>query len=244
MPDMPFGILFVFAIFGLFVTVAVYAHKRNQARIASLVQLCAAKGWSFTPYDPFGLPRRWQGDPFDQGYARTASNVVTGTVGDHPMVAFDYTYKEDSTDSNGKRKTSTYHFAVVAIGMPCALPELQVGPEGMFARIGKVLGMQDIELESEDFNRRFRVRCPDPKLATDILTPRTMEHLLANAAVRFRFAGSDAVAYDSGTLTPMGLLHAAHVVAGVVDGIPSFVWRDYGLTERPVLPSPSPGNLT
>jgi hypothetical protein len=241
---MPFGFLAIAAIAALFITIAVYQFKKNQARIASLVQLCASKGWTITPYDPFGLPDRWDGAPFGQGYARHAQNVVTGNVGDHPMVAFDYSYKEDSTDSKGNRQTSTYHYAVVALGMPCALPELQVGPEGMFSRIGKVIGIEDIELESEDFNRRFRVRCPDPKFATDCLPPRTMEHLLANGDVRFRFAGSDAVAFDSGMLTPMGLLHAAHVLAGVVDGVPSFVWRDYGLTEAPATPQPSPGNLT
>ena len=241
---MAFGILAVFALLALFVTYAIYAYKKNQARIASLVGLCRSNGWQFSPHDPFGLPQRWGGTPFDSGYARHAQNVVTGEHNGHPLVAFDYSYKEDSTDSKGNRQTRTYHFGVVALGMPCALPELHVGPEGVFSRIGKAIGVQDIELESEEFNRRFRVRCPDPKLATDILTPRTMETLLANGKIRFRLVGADAVAYESGLLDPVEVLRAAHVLSAVVDGVPSFVWRDYGLTAppRPVR-TPSPGKL-
>jgi hypothetical protein len=229
-------VVLAFAAFvAVVVALAVWSHKKNQARIQSLMQLALSRNWQFVAHDPFGLAQRWSGTPFDSGYDRRAQNVVTGEHDGRPLVAFDYSYKEDSTDSKGNRRTSTYHYAVVAIGMPCALPELHIGPEGVFARIGKAMGMEDIELESEDFNRRFRVRCPDPKLAMDVLTPRTMELLLANGAIRFRFAGSDLVAYDSGVLTPVELLRAVHVLCGVLNGVPSFVWRDR---------TPSSGNLT
>ena len=57
------------------------------------------------------------------------------------------------------------------------------------------------------------------------------------------YAGSDLLCYESGSLHPGNVLHDAHVGAAVIAGIPSFVWRDYGLEERPVN-TPSPGNLT
>lgn len=231
---MPFGLLMFVAIAGLVITYAIYAYKKNQARIASLVALCRSNGWQFHPHDPFDLPRRWPGTPFDAGYDRRAQNVVTGEHNGHPLVAFDYSYKEDSRDSDGDRRTRTYCFAVVALGMPCALPEVHVAPEGVLSRLGKVLGMQDIELESEDFNRRFRVRSPKPKLATDVLTPRTMETMLAAGAISFRTVGSDIVGYESGQLQPVELLRHAHVLSAVIAGVPSFVWRDYGLYDRPV----------
>lgn len=237
-----YAFLAIASLAALFITIAVYQYKKHQARLASLVQLAQAKGWQYTPHDPWGLPQRWDGTPFDDGYDRTAEHVITGEHDGHPVVAFDYSYKTDSTDSKGHRQTTTHRYAVVALGLPCALPGLHVGPEGVFSRIGQAIGFQDIELESEDFNRRFRVRCPDPKFASDVLSPRTMEMLLANGAIRFRFAGSDVVSYESGCLEPMTVLRAAHVMSQLVAGIPSFVWRDYGLTERPV--TPSPGNLT
>jgi len=223
------------------VAVAVIAHKKNQARIRELHGLAMSKGWQYLAGDPFNLPGRWPGHPFGKGYGRRASNVVTGTVGLYPMVAFDYVYKEDSTDSKGNRTTHTYNFAVCALAMPCALPELQLAPEGVFSRIGQALGMQDIELESEDFNRRYRVRCPDRKLATDILTPRTMETLLRVDGFCVRFAGADAVCAVSGRLHAADLLNRTAAIAALVDGIPTFVWKDYGLAERP--PTSSPGSM-
>lgn len=239
---MPFLFLAVIAVFGLAVTVAIWTYQRHKARLASLATLCQSKGWQFTPHDPFGLPQRWGGTPFDTGYAKRAENVVTGEHEGMPLVAFDYSYKEDSNDSDGK-KTTTYRYAIVALGMPCALPELHLAPENVLTRIGSFVGLQDIDLESEDFNRRYRVRCPDPKFASDVLSPRTMEFLLANDTVCFRLAGSDAVSFERRVLDPYVVLRAAHVLAGVVRGVPSFVWRDHGGDAAP-RPVPSPGNLT
>jgi hypothetical protein len=216
------------AFVALVIALAYLSYRKNQERLAAIQGLARSKGWQYSAADPFGLPDRWQGAPFHTGYARRAGNVVTGEVGGHPMIAFDYEYKEDSTDSKGQSTTSTYHYAVCALGLPCVLPELEVSPEGVLSRIGQALGFDDIELESEDFNRRFKVRCPDRKLATDVLTPRTMQWLLNAGKISFRFAGTDVVSAHSGALQPADLLNRTAVLAGVVDGVPAFVWKDHG----------------
>lgn len=229
------GVL-VFLVFGavvaLFIAIAVAAYKRNQARLAAIQSLCLSNNWQFRAADPYNLPARWPGSPFDEGYDRRANNVVTGEVKGRPMIAFDYTYKTDSTDSDGDRSTTTHHVAVYALGMPCVLPELQLAPESVFGRLGTALGMQDIELESEDFNRKYRVRCPDPKLATDILTPRTMEMLIAAPKMRVRFVGGDVVCFENGNISAAEIINRTTVLANVLDGVPAFVWKDYGLGER------------
>jgi hypothetical protein len=220
-------VLLVLAGIAGIVALAIRAYKLNQARIAALQQLSLSKGWQFSVVDPYNVAQRWPGTPFDSGYDREAANVLTGLVDGHPMIAFDYSYKEDSTDSKGNRTTTTHHYAICALGMPCALPELHVGPEGVFSRLGHVLGMEDIELESEDFNRRFRVRCPDAKLATDVLTPRTMSLLLQAGKMHFRFVGQDVVCYEDGNLQAVDVLNRTAVLAGVLGGVPEFVWKDH-----------------
>ena len=225
-------VVIVAAVLALFVTLAVVAYKRDQARLRSIQSLCLSKGWQFRALDPYDLPARWPGTPFDTGYDRRAKNVVTGEVKGRPMIAFDYTYKTDSRDSEGRTSTTTHTFAIYGLGMPCALPELQLAPEGVFGRLGTALGMQDIELESEDFNRRYRVRCPDPKLATDVLTPRTMELLLSVPKMRLRFAGSDLLCLDGGCVNAAEILNRTTVMATLLDGVPAFVWKDYGLGDR------------
>ena len=235
-------ILIVVAVVALFVAFAIYAYKKNQQRLAAIQSLCLSNGWQYAARDPFGLPQRWHGTPFDAGYDRHAQNVVTGEVKGRPMVAFDYSYKTDSTDSEGKRTTTTHNFGIYALGMPCALPELHLGPEGVFSRIGKAIGMQDIELESEEFNRRYRVRCPNPKLATDVLTPRTMEMLIHAPKMRFRFVGSDVLCYEGGCISAAEIINRTTVLANVLDGVPAFVWKDYGLSDgRQALTNPGSG---
>jgi hypothetical protein len=208
------------------VYLAIQAYKREQQRVASLAALAASKGWQFSAVDPFGLVERWDGDPFGNGYDRAASNVVSGELDGRPVIAFDYEYKEDSTDSKGNRSTTTYRYAVCALAMPCPLPSLAVTPEGLFSRLGNMLGMEDIELESEDFNRTFRVRCDDRKLAMDVLPPRTMQLLLSAGKMHFRFAGRDILSWEDGRLLPVDVLNRTAVLAGVVAGVPEFVWKD------------------
>lgn len=224
--------LAVAAVIALFVALAVVAYKRNQARLQAIHSLCLSKNWQFRAADPFNLPDRWPGTPFDTGYDRRAKNVVTGEVNGRPMIAFDYSYKTESRDSEGRTSTTTHPYAIYALGMPCALPELELAPEGVFGRLGTALGMQDIELESEDFNRKYRVRCPDAKLATDVLTPRTMELLLHVPKMRLRFAGGDVVCFEGGCINAAEILNRTTVMANILDGVPAFVWKDYGLGDR------------
>jgi len=57
-------------------------------------------------------------------------------------------------------------------------PTLRLGHEGFFSRIGSALGFKDVELEYDDFNRQFRVRCDDQRFAFSLLDGRMMEWLL------------------------------------------------------------------
>ena len=120
---------------------------------------------------------------------------------------------------------------MTSLQLPAYLPRLQVTPENILTRIGNALGLDDIELESEDFNRKFRVHADDPKFASDVLSPRTMQALLAQPAVSWRFEGSDIVGWEEGKLSPTRALALASTLNLVVDGIPSFVWHDHGVGE-------------
>ena len=221
-----FIVVGILAVIGLIVWGAIVAYRKEQARIAALGQLALSKGWQFSAGDPYNLPHRWHGDPFGNGYDQEATNVITGMAGERQMLSFDYSYKEDSTDSKGNTTTTTYHYAVCAVALPCGLPELSITPEGFFSKIGHALGMDDIELESEDFNRRFKVRCSDRKLAMDVLSPRTMELLLATGKVHLRFEAGDLLTWDGGHQQPADVLNRAGLLHAVLDGVPGFVWKD------------------
>jgi len=209
----------------------------DRRRVEGLAAFAASKGWQYRPEDD-GLANRWRGDPFDRGEDRRVRHVLSGTDRGRPVVAFDYSYVTESTDSKGHTTRTTHRYAVAVVGLPTFLPTLQVVPEGLLRRAAGALGFgEDIELESEDFNRRFTVTARDPKFASDVLTPRTMEALLRSPARAWRIEGSEVICWDDGTCTPVDVLARLALLRGVVDGIPGFVWHDNGVAPDNGLPT-------
>ena len=218
----------------LFVAIAVvfglvgYLHwKREQKRRALLAQWAAANKWTLLDEDDQWCSR-WQGNPFGEGDHRRARNVLTGTWKGKPFVSFDYSYETHSSDGKGGTSTQTHRYAVTAVALPAYLPRLQVTPESLLTRFGNAVGLSDIELESEDFNRAFRVHANDPKFASDVLTARTMQLLLSRPHLSWRIEGSDIICWQTGEQEPVAVNAAVATMLDVVAGIPSFVWHDHG----------------
>lgn len=237
------GPFLIVGIFALFVLVAALAWKAEMRRRAELTAFARSKGWLYTPKDVLGLANRWRVHPFGRGRGRRVSNLIRGAEGGRDFVSFDYQFTETDRDSDGKSSNRTYRFHVTAINLPCYFPSLEVGPENFLTRIGKALGGNDIDLESENFNRRFRVRCPDVKFAHDVLHPRTMEFLLGTRPMAMRIEGGDLLCWDDGRMKPTDVLRHLYVTNGVVSAIPSFVWKDHGYDPASI-PNPPGGVAT
>ena len=201
------------------------SYQANQKRKALLLTWATNSGYQYSVEDD-SMCERWNGDPFGEGDHRRAQNVITGTA-KAPFSAFDYSYQTHSSDGRGGRTTTTHHYTVTALQMPAYLPDLQVTPENLLTRIGHSLGLDDIDLESEDFNRRFRVHASDRKFASDCLTPRTMQALLTRPEVCWRISGTDILTWGEGRISPSSVLEDLATLQLVVDGIPSFVWKDH-----------------
>lgn len=201
--------------------------QQEQKRHELLMMWATNSGYSYVREDD-GWCARWTRAPFGEGDQRRAENVVTGADRDRTFACLDYSYQTHTSDGRGGTTTTTHRYVVSSIQLATYLPALQVTPENMLTRLGNALGLDDIELESEDFNRRFRVSCHDPKFASDVLSPRTMQALLARPDLSWRFDGQDAVAWRDGKLAPAAAMADLAVLRAVLDGIPSFVWHDLG----------------
>lgn len=216
-------------LFGLgIVAVLVVGFVQERKRRDRLMQFALMRGWTYVAEDP-RLVDRWPGEPFGRGDSARARNVLTGTESGRPFTAFDYSYETHSTDSKGNRTTSTHRWTVCVVPMQGFLGHVQVVPESALDRLAGAVGLTtDINLESEDFNRRFRVSASSPKLASDILTPRTMQYLIGVDAGAWRTCGSDLVGFAQGALDPADVVRTCSVLGQVQAGIPSFVWEDAG----------------
>ncbi|HEX3811927.1 MAG TPA: DUF3137 domain-containing protein [Mycobacteriales bacterium] len=209
--------------------VAYLGYLNNKKRREAFQRWAASRGWTYTEEDN-SLTDRFEGNPFGKGDHRRAKNVVTGRHENRPVVAFDYSYQTHSTDSEGHRTTTTHRFNVVSIGLPVSLPNLEVGREGLFNKMGRALGFHDIEFENGEFNKKFNISCDDRKLAYDVLHPRMMQWLLDNPGPAWRVERSDLLCWDSGRVSPEVIDRQVAYLATIADQVPRFVWQDRGAT--------------
>jgi len=215
------------------VTVAVLGWRMEQKRRERVLAFALGRAWLYEAEDP-SLVDAFPGEPFGEGDSRRARTVLRGREAGREFVAFDYSYETHTNTSKG-RSTTTHRFAVCAVPLPVPLGVVEVRPEGLVSRAADAIGVSsDLELESEDFNRRFRVGARNAKLASDVLPPRTMEYLVAQpreVVPAFRLSGGHLVAWRTGRLEPMEVVTTCAVLDRVLDGVPSFVWRDAGQTD-------------
>lgn len=190
-------------------------------RARALRALAFERGWSLVRRDDVWAGEL-EGEPFGRGSDRRCESVLTGTYGGRDLVAFDYSFRTHTTDANGNRQSRTHRYAVALLVLPVAVPYVEVEPAGWLPRLFD----RGVELESEAFNDRYRVRADDPRLAYDLLPARSMQLLLERPEVSLRLLGGAAVTWEAGRLDPHDLLVRLETVTALLDAVPGWVWED------------------
>lgn len=206
-----FGVFFV-ALIVVGVVLAILAWQKNKKRREALRVLAAERRWHFIERDVNDRPGRFIGfEPFGQGHTRYASNIMSAQQEDGPFEVFDYHYAV--TTSTGKSTTTQhYHFKIVTLVMPLDAPGLLIKDEHLGHKILKKLGRDNISFESDEFSRRFWVRCPDRRFAYDMIDPATMEYLMTVPGWTWEWRGRILMMQRTGKLQPDevdGMLGAA-----------------------------------
>jgi hypothetical protein len=188
-PWLAVGLLVLFLVLGI---ASIAAWKRKVNRERELERLARAMGFSFSSGDPFDSTRV----PFTLfrlGDGRQAQNVLWGAGGDGaPVRAFDFAFYDEY--ENGDRPASLLstdpeplspptrryrHFSCVVAELPVVWPHLSIQPErGVTKWIGG-LDVADIEFESGEFNRLFRVTCDDRRFAQVFIDAQMIELLIS-----------------------------------------------------------------
>ena len=171
---MPSGPIVVAVFLALAAVGIVYYIIAARKRREALRAVAVSRGLAFYSRDPYNLPVRYEAMKLcGQGHGRAASNVIAGPVGDGEVNYFDYSY----TVGSGK-DSHTYSLSACAFRVPCMFKRLLVRPENLFDKAAALIGFEDIDLDLDEFNRKFYVSSEDKKFAYDVLNQRAMEFLL------------------------------------------------------------------
>jgi hypothetical protein len=165
--------LLVFVVFAAIVIIAVVAnYLAARKRRQDWLRFAASMGWNYSADDIFGLPDLPH-PTFQEGHSRRAYNIVCGTYRNREFKCFDYQY----TVGSGKN-SHTYILTCLLLTAPLPFVPLLIRPESFGDKLGHLVGLEDIDFESDEFNRKFFVKCQDKKFAYDVLHQRAMEFLL------------------------------------------------------------------
>ena len=219
---MGFVVIFVLAVVVgavLWYLQTVAATKRRQR----MSDVAITHGLSFSAKDPFHMPNTVPLAFFDRGHSRKVSNVMYGrTAEGRDRRAFDYQY---TTGSGKNRQVHTFSCGLISTG--ATWPQLTLGPEGFFERVMDVVGGADIQFESEEFNREWEVRSPDPRFASALIDPEMMLFLMEKAqGARIEVQGPW-ILFSGERRDPESLPQSIASAEAFREGISPVVWSMY-----------------
>jgi hypothetical protein len=148
----------------------------TQQRTNAVAATAKTNGWAFSSTDDF----RCGDAPFhllERGRRRRVSNVCSPIGPDgKPIRLFDYSF----TEGSGKN-SHTYTHSCYLFSGDDHFPLLTIEHESVFAGALDAIGIRDLQFESDEFNRTFRITSEDPRFASAFIDARMMQFLLTNA---------------------------------------------------------------
>lgn len=181
-------------------------------------------GWQYVPFTR-EYSNRFGSFPFATGRDPRQYDVLKGTLNGVDCVTFTHHFEL----SDDKDKAADQVFQVSLVEIPVVLPKLEVVPEGVAAKFAKALGGGDLDVESYEFNRRWRVLCKDARYAHAVLDPRMVERLLQPDALdlAIRIEGGAVMAWQAGRVGTHTLARRLGVLTAVARRIPAHVVREH-----------------
>lgn len=199
--------------FGLLFIIGIVVEKRRHERIQ---KFAAARSLTYVKRDD-----RWVGldlgYPHGHGRAHKGRHAMTGVHEGRPIAIFEH---EWVTGSGKERRTHTARVTVTEL--PRSFPRLDVGKEGIFGRAARRMGAKDIELESDAFNREYRIK-GERRFAYDVLHPRFMEWMLHVDAPGFVINGRYVGYTVGGKIDLEQIDNDVAYLDAVIDRLPKFV---------------------
>ena len=157
----------------------IWMSRRKKRRVHEFGAFATRMGMQLVPeHGPalLALPFRL----FSLGAGREMESVGVRTVGGHQVWTFDFTYYQEgyNPQSNSRTRHDYEHTCAVMQVAPNT-PSMVIAREGVFSRIARAVGFDDVEVGDEAFDREFKVRSSDPVFARAVLHPDMRAWLLS-----------------------------------------------------------------
>ncbi|MFN2594713.1 MAG: hypothetical protein ABR579_07490 [Actinomycetota bacterium] len=226
--------VFIFLIFiaGL-VAGLIYAYSRAAKRREALFLWATAHGFEYSRQDQFDL--LYLGfHLFSMGDGRGVENVLWGSWMGLPVKAADYWYYDESSDGKGGRSRTYHRFSVVIAELECFLPAVTVSKENLLTKLADHVGFQDINFESEQFNRQFQIKSRDREFAFKLIDARMIQWFLSTGGgFNFETSAQNVLVYERKQKSPEELIPLFGTAKEFHDRIPRIVWSEYGTPKQP-----------
>ena len=207
-----------FAAFAAFASLVVLWRrlKRRGERQRALMLLCDRAGLDFAPMD-LAPDTAWLPFPMFGRSRSGTENVVWERTRGPAVRVFDFWF----ADENGEQPVaSREHRTCAVVPMSASCPRLRIAPRDLADDAGAALGMHEVRVELEAFNRRFVVDSEDPRFAIAFLEQRVMEALLALPAGVTAETNENVLLLTAPLLDPVEVLRLFDAAAELSERIP------------------------
>jgi hypothetical protein len=162
---------------------------------------------------PFPLLRR-------PATVRGLEHVSVGRWQGSEVTIFEYWYARSSNPS----RNDVERFSCVVTSLPEWWPDLVIAPETLTTRAMGHLTMNEVDVESEAFNRSFAVRSGDPRFANALLDARMIQWLLDRSGPwGFEIAGGLLLCSRTPAFQPWELRPLLDTAVGFLETVPTVV---------------------
>lgn len=222
------GLVFAGLVVGAY---KLYGRQRAAAdvRRAALAEMATAKGYRYRAQAPERVSI-FASAPFGLGIEikRSAQDAVAGEWGGRPFETFAYQYEQAQGNHNGPMRLVAYPYQITWIELPAVLPVMSLTADDARGHLGTT---KDLDIESFEFNERWKVWCEDERVGHAILTPALISFLLEPGWVGrgIVIEGNKLMTYAAGHTDLRDLEGVVAGLYGIRDHIPEFLFSKGGL---------------
>lgn len=196
-----FWVLLVIMAFIVIVAAAVVVqHLREEERRQQWLAVAERKGFRFSAEaDPTLWAAVGHFQLFSQGRSRKITNVLRTDVDDTAVSIFDYQF------TTGSGKHSHTHRQTVALleSERTRLPRFTLRPEGLFAKLGSLLGYQDIDFETHPaFSDAYLLQGEDKTRIREVFTDAVLSYYAGRGGLCTEGNGQQIVCYQADRQIP------------------------------------------